>query len=177
MILISWMRFGWDLKKSDLATNQIPSPFHIRKAEADEESTVHKTVNSAFSIDGAWSDAWKTLKESVEHSITESFARNDGSCLVITHGIRIIGASVMDPNPAVENNLLTGPCILHEYRSRGLGTLLLRESLRYLKDAGLEKAHGISRDRTVAARFVYKKFSGVGASYNSGPQIAAKLTI
>ncbi|MEO8205459.1 MAG: GNAT family N-acetyltransferase [Chthoniobacterales bacterium] len=177
MILISWMRFGWDLKKSDLGTDQVPSPFQIRNAEADEESIVQKTVNSAFSIDGAWSDAWKTLKESVEHSITESIARNNGSCLVITHGARIIGASALDQETSAENNLLTGPCILHEYRSRGLGTLLLRESLRRLKETGLDEAHGLSRDRTVAARFVYRKFGGLGKVYDSGPQIAAKLTI
>ncbi|MEO6846936.1 MAG: GNAT family N-acetyltransferase [Chthoniobacterales bacterium] len=176
MTLISWLRFQWNLTTSELA-GEIPAPFQIRSATAEEETFVHQVVNSSFSIDGSWADAWKSLKLNIEQGITDCFEQKAGDCLVITHGTRIIGTSVLDPDPSAENNLLTGPCILHEYRSRGLGSLLLRESLKRLKEKGLEKAYGLTRERTMAARFVYRKFAGVSAPYESGPELAARLTI
>ena len=60
-----------------------------------------------------------------------------GICLALRHGLRMIGASILIPDPAAGNHLTPGPCVLMEYRNRGLGTALLEESLRQLRDAGL----------------------------------------
>ena len=56
-----------------------------------------------------------------------------GVCLALRHGLRIIGADVLVADPARENHLTPGPCILMEYRNRGFGTALLGESLRQLR--------------------------------------------
>ena len=81
-------------------------------------------------------------------------SRQHNNANVLCLGARIIGVSVLDRAENAENHLLTGPCILHEYRSRGLASLLLRSSLDTLRTAGLKHAYGIARDKTAAARFV-----------------------
>ncbi|MEO7723486.1 MAG: GNAT family N-acetyltransferase [Chthoniobacterales bacterium] len=48
-----------------------------------------------------------------------------------------------------------------EYRNRGLGTALLRESLRQLRAAGLYRATGFTKGNAPAAKFLYPKFNGV----------------
>jgi predicted N-acetyltransferase YhbS len=55
--------------------------------------------------------------------------------LVICHGQRIIGASALSTEMDAENHLLSGPCVLMEYRNRGLGTALLYYSLKQLRTA------------------------------------------
>ena len=52
----------------------------------------------------------------------------------------MIGASILVPDPTRGNHLTPGPCVLMEYRNRGLGTALLEESLRQLRAAGLSRA-------------------------------------
>ena len=166
--MISWICFEW--KTSDLpAAGDIVSPFFIRPAEKDEEEIVGKMISSAFSMDPAWGDITRALLENVASSIGVAFARTDPSCVVLLHGHRIIGASLLDPNPASENHLLTGPCILHEYRNRGLGTGLLRESLTFLAEHQVETARGITRAQSTAARFIYSKFGSSSKPSESDP--------
>ena len=48
-------------------------------------------------------------------------------------------------DPDAETHLLSGPCVSMEYRNRGIGTALLYATLDHLKQAGLERAHGITK--------------------------------
>jgi ribosomal protein S18 acetylase RimI-like enzyme len=50
--------------------------------------------------------------------------------------------------------------VLNEYRCRGLGTYLLQESLRRLKERGLEEARVVTRKGLTADRYLYPKFGG-----------------
>ena len=68
-----------------------------------------------------------------------------GICLALRHGLRMIGASILVPDPTAGNHLTPGPCVLMEYRNRGLGTALLEESLRQLRAAGLSRAAGLTK--------------------------------
>ncbi len=85
----------------------------------------------------------------------------NGIGLALRHGLRMIGAAVMVPDPARENHLSPGPCVLMEYRNRGLGTALLGESLRQLRAAGLYRATAFTKANAPVAKFLYPKFNGV----------------
>ncbi len=173
---ISWIRFEWDLTGLPVVSDKDIAPFILRPAEKGEEDTIQKVAASAFSMDTAWGDARSFITERVTKNIAESFDREIPSCVVLQHGSRIIGVSALNLGE-VENNLPTGPCILHEYRSRGLASLLLQASLLTVRDAGLGRAYGIVRERTPAARFVYPKFGGVGHPWTTdlghSPKLAA----
>ena len=166
--MISWICFEW--KTSDLpAAADIAAPFFIRPAEKDEEESVGKMISSAFSMDPTWGDITRALLEKATSAIGVAFAHPAPSCLVLLHGHRIIGASLLDANPASENHLLTGPCILHEYRNRGLGTGLLRASLAFLSEHQVETARGITRAQSTTARFIYSKFGSSSKPNESDP--------
>jgi GNAT superfamily N-acetyltransferase len=175
-MMISWLRFEWDLASLPVDSAKNSAPYVLRTADKSEQDVVHKVASSAFSMDTAWGDARSYITDLITKSISEVFVPDIPSCVVLQHGSRIIGVSALNLGE-VENNLPTGPCILHEYRSRGLASLLLQASLTTLRDAGLRRAYGIVREKTPAARFVYPKFGGVSlpwtADLSHSPKLAA----
>lgn len=91
--------------------------------------------------------------------------------LALCHGTRIIGTTILMPDPMAEDQLAPGPCVQMEYRNRGLGTALLAEGLRRLQEAGLSRASTIARRNGPVARFLYPKFEG--AIMPASPLLAA----
>jgi len=175
-MLISWLRFEWDLAKIPGGPVDAPSSFLLRKANEDEEAVVQRVVSSALSMDSDWADIQKLLLSRMSERVEESFAKDShGTSLVLLHGSRVIGCSVIDPSENAESQLATGPCILHEYRNRGLGSLLLLASLAGLRDAGLRRAHAVTRQKTTAARFIYPKFGGVAGPWTPDFEISPRL--
>jgi len=172
MKLVRWMRFTWDLPKLPAVKNELESHYHIRVATHDDEKSVRSVISSAFSLDMNWSDTLKSLRENFEAQIDRVFVEKEVPCMVVSHGARIIGASALDLTREAENHLLSGPCILSEYRNRGLGTLLLQHSLQLLRDSGLDKAHGITKSNVPAAKFIYPKFNSVSTPYDFEPELA-----
>jgi GNAT superfamily N-acetyltransferase len=81
--------------------------------------------------------------------------------VAIKHGARIIAASAIRDSGDKVSNLPLGICVLNEYRCRGLGTYLLHESLRRLKERGLDEARLVTRKGLPADRYLYPKFGGV----------------
>lgn len=171
MKLVRWMRFTWDLENLPAVSSGSESHYHIRVATQDDEKVVCSVISSAFSLDMDWSDTHKSLREHFEAQIDRVFTEKEAPCVVVSHGARIIGASALDTNKAAENHLLSGPCVLSEYRSRGLGTTLLHQSLQLLRDAGLSKAFGITKHNVPAAKFIYPKFNSVSAPYDFEPEL------
>ncbi|MFZ4682886.1 MAG: GNAT family N-acetyltransferase [Terrimicrobiaceae bacterium] len=172
---ISWLRFTWDLEKIPTAEPEVPAPYVLRLAESSEADDVQKTVASAFSMDTGWGDIQKFLIEWMGKNVGLAFEKDSKSrCLVLRHGTRIIGASVLSTDAEAENHLTTGPCILHEYGSRGLGSLLLKASLFTLREAGLKRAHGITREKTAAARFIYPKSGGTSEPWTLELEVPSK---
>ncbi len=172
---ITWLRFTWDLKKLPAAAAEVPAPYVLRLAENDEADAIQKTVTSAFSMDTGWGDIQKFLIEKMGKNVSLAFEKDTKSrCLVLLHGTRIIGASVLCTDDEAENHLTTGPCILHEYGSRGLGSLLLQASLATLREAGFTCAYGVTREKTAAARFIYPKSGGTAAPWPMDFDIPAK---
>ncbi len=169
MKLVRWLRFSWDLAKLPAPPFAMEPHYQIRAATRDEADTVLHVVMSAFSLDAAWADTLNTIREWLEAQIEESLSRKGAGCLVITHGARIIGASALDMKPEAESHLLTGPCVLSEYCSRGFGSALLYQSLLVLRDAGLSQAHAIAKGNVPVAKFIYPKFNSVSAPVDFDP--------
>ena len=166
--MISWICFEW--KTGDLPRNAVPSaPFQIRAAQKSELEAVAKTIRSAFAMDSVWGDVSKPLAAKLELDIEAAFELSEPSCVVLVHGTRIIGASLMDPNPDAANHFSSGPCVLYEYRNRGLASQLLAASLAFLHDGGVAVARGLTRHNSLSARFIYPKFGGVPHPFSGDP--------
>ncbi len=174
MKLVRWKRFAWDLSKLPAFESRLPSAFNIRAASRDEEKTVHQVIFTAFGLDTAWGDSIRMVREYIEAHLAASFAHRAVPCLVLTHGTRIIAASALNVNDDAQSHLISGPCVLSEYRSRGIGTTLLHESLEHLKGAGLATAYGISKENVPASRFIYPKFGSTNVEYDYEGLMAAK---
>ena len=72
----------------------------------------------------------------------------------------MIGTSAFRDSGDKVSNLPLGVCVLNEYRCRGLGTYLLYDSLRRLRDRGLKEARLVTRKGLPADRYLYSKFGG-----------------
>jgi predicted N-acetyltransferase YhbS len=164
MKLVRWTRFTWDLKKLPTTPVSPGAQFCIRSYTADEEDAVRKIIISSLALDTDWNDALNGMRPLFETAVDTLLQNKPALCLALTHGARVIGASLMTALPSSENHLVSGPCISMEYRNRGLGTALLYSSLCALRDAGLGTAHGITKQNLSASRYVYPKFGATSAA-------------
>ncbi|MDD5201087.1 MAG: GNAT family N-acetyltransferase [Terrimicrobiaceae bacterium] len=156
-----WQRFHWDLdKRLDAARPALP-PFVFRLADESEREIVMKVVSSALMMERAWTGARTAFARDLKRRCEDALALVPPACVVVQHGSRVIGASVLAFSQDAEFHLLTGPCILHEYRSRGLGSALLHKSLERLREEGLLRVTATARVNSTAARYIYRKFGGV----------------
>ncbi len=172
MKLIRWTRFSWDLKQLAPSYPEVDSHYRIRQATVDDEKAVRTVVYSAFTLDSNWNFLLGMLKDQLDNSISSAF-KGEPLCMVVTHGARVIAASALTANRDAENHLLTGPCILMEYRNRGLATALLAQSLMALRDAGLSRAYGVTKQNCPTSEFVYTKFGSFSEPYEYQPHLAA----
>jgi N-acetylglutamate synthase-like GNAT family acetyltransferase len=166
MKLLRWKRFTWDLTKLPDFESRLSSAYTIRSASREEEKTIHHVIFTAFRLDTAWGDSLSQARGFIEAQLASSFAHRAVPCLVVTHGSRIIAASALNVSEDAPSHLISGPCVLSEYRSRGIGTTLLHESLEHLKNAGIRTAYGISKESVPASRFVYPKFGSINSDFD-----------
>jgi ribosomal protein S18 acetylase RimI-like enzyme len=163
MKLVRWKRFTWQLSKLPPLEQTLPAHFIVRAAAREEAKAVAHVVLTSFSLDSTWSDTLNLFRDRLEMQLDLAFNRESTPALVITHGPRIIAASVLNTDVDADSHLISGPCVLSEYGNRGLGTALLHASLRQLREAGLERAVAITKENTTACKFVYRKFGADGA--------------
>lgn len=172
----SWLRFVWDLESLPDTPIVPPASYVLRFAEKSDAATIQRVTASAFHMDSSPGDLPKRTVERMEALVTAALeADGESHCVVLLHGSRIIGCSALHAAEGADNHLLTGPCIVHEYRSRSFGTLLLQASLNTLRKAGLKQGFGVVRDRTTSARFVYPKFGGQASPWNPSSETPASL--
>jgi len=164
---IGWVRFSWEPKDIPQTSRYIiTETYALRSASRQEKSFISQVINSCFAQESCWNDVTTKLMPRLHQELEEKFSHHrEGDCLVITHGNRVIAASVVDTSRTGDNHLITGPCITVEYRNRGFGALLLKESLLLAAQGGAEMLFGITRANSPAARFVYRKFGGVSVPY------------
>jgi hypothetical protein len=111
--------------------------------------------------------------QTIQSWLDRAFASDTTTCLALRHGVRVIGAAVLSLDPAADNHLAPGPCILMEYRNRGFGTRLLESSLKLLREASVTHAIGVARENSPVAKFLYPKFHGTMAAVDIAPLLAA----
>lgn len=160
MKIFEWVKFRWDVEKLGATGLEVPKNYTIRPAEKSDRDTVWKVIHTAFMLDPDWARNIHDIMEDMEESFDIAFDGREIDCVVLLHGQRIIGASLLNRGTGMDNHLVSGPCISMEYRSRGFGTLLLHGSLEYLRENGVKEVFGITRKNGPAAKYVYPKFGG-----------------
>ena len=161
MKLSVWVQFTWNLKTLPLEVTKLPSRYTVEAASLDDKNLLLAAVSRSVSMEPAWSDDMAARVKLAEEIIGAAFPAGEVSFVAIKHGARIIGtAAIRDAGDQV-SNLPIGVCVLNEYRSRGLGTFLLHESLRRLKERGLDEARVVTKKGLTADRYLYPKFGGV----------------
>ena len=171
MKLVRWKRFIWDLTKLPPLDPKLPSHFGFREAARDEAKAVHAMILTSLTLDSTWSDVLNLCRERLEMQIELGFQRESSPAVVVTHGTRIIAASVLSTEIDGESHLVSGPCVLSEYCNRGIGTALLHHSLEHLSKAGLERAVGITKDNVATCKFIYPKFGSTSSAYEYETQL------
>lgn len=173
MKLLNWVRFTWDLTNLPSLITDLPQHYQIGAATNEDQVGLRKVFSSSFVLDPIWNPAVHDVMRTVNTWLDHAFVSDLSTCLVLRHGHRIIGASVLSLDPNAENHLAPGPSIMMEYRNRGFGTLLFERSLKSLREAGLVRASGIARENAPVARFLYPKFGGIPEPTNLTPLLAA----
>lgn len=161
MKLVQWVRFSWDLDDLPAPAAALPEHYHFAPVRPTEEKELRGLITRSFAHDSSWGEAIHEVNGMIETWLERAFdLEKPGFCLALRHGTRMIGAAILVPDPAAEDHLAPGPCVQMEYRNRGLGTALLGESLRHLREAGLARAIAIAKSNGPVARYLYPKFNG-----------------
>src|SRR5450432_2916841 len=162
MKLVQWVRFTWDLDTLPPLGAALPEHYHFVGATDADEKELRAVIARSFAHDTSWGYAIHEVNDMIDGWLLRAFAPGEGGiCLALRHGLRMIGASILIPAPAAENHLSPGPCVLMEYRNRGLGTALLGESLHRLREVGLARATAHTKSNAPVAKFLYPKFNGI----------------
>ncbi len=156
---IKLVRFRWKLQDLPPEAADFAKPYKVRQAEDHELDDALGVVKASYNLDPEWSGYGKHLDDFVLPGLKRAFG-DDVHCLFVFHGNRVIAASAFAPGPEEEVHLITGPCVLIEYRNRGIGGALLGATLKALRDLGLAEAVGQTRPRTPSAKYLFTKFGG-----------------
>ncbi len=125
---------------------RVAKPFSLRTAGDQEIEDALRVIEASYDLDPEWSGCDKY----VEQIVIPGAKRN-----------RVIAASVYNPDPGEGDiHLVGGPCVLIEYRSRGIGGSLLGATLEALRGCGLTEAVGRTRPNSPSAKFLCRKFGG-----------------
>jgi GNAT superfamily N-acetyltransferase len=168
-----WIQFTWDLTALTPGAVELPEHYRIAPAKRDEEKELRKVISSSFKLDPTWNPAIQEVTQTVEAWLDHAMAAESSIFLALRHGLRIIGAAVVSPNPIAENHLSPGPCILTEYRNRGFGSLLLEHALAVARDAGLPRASTLAKENSPVTKFLYPKFNSRKSPQLSNPALVA----
>jgi ribosomal protein S18 acetylase RimI-like enzyme len=160
MQIIRWVSFTWDLGKLELPEIAVPRQYRIALTGGEDEQGLRGVINKSLALDPSWNATLRDVGATVAYSIARALGAESTLRFVLRHGARIIGGTLLVPELSASEHLIPGPCILMEYRNRGLGTLLLAAALRQLRETGLLRACAITREGSPAARFLYPKFGG-----------------
>jgi len=171
MKLVRWKRFIWDLSKLPPLENKLPGHFGFREASREEGKAIYGMILTSLTLDSAWSDVLNSFRDRLEMLVDLAFQRESAPGIVVTHGTRVIAASVLSTEVDGDSNLISGPCVLSEYCNRGIGSALLLHSLRQLRKAGLDHAAGITKENVAACKFVYPKFGSTNSAHDYEPQL------
>src|SRR5207245_3290890 len=142
-----WVNFVWDLAETKLPATTAPRQYRLSVVKAEVREQLQEVIEKSFALDPGWNAALHMIDAQVKSSIAAAFDSESANWLALQHGARIVGGTLLMTDPDAPAQRVPGPCILMEYRNRGLGTLLLCSALRHLRDAGLLRVSGEPRAR------------------------------
>lgn len=173
MRLVHWVRFTWELEALPTLHPELPEHYHFTVAGSADQRELRAVIARSFAHDTSWGGAIHEVNAMLESWLESAFDPLAKAVVVaLCHGTRIIGTTILVPDAVAEDQLAPGPCVQMEYRNRGLGTALLAEALRRLREAGLTRASTIARSNGPVAKFLYPKFAGAVVP-GSSPLLAA----
>lgn len=155
-----WVNFVWDLAETELPAITAPRQYRLSVVKAEVREQLQQVIEKSFALDPSWNAVLHMIDAQVKSSIAAAFDSESATWLALQHGTRIVGGTLFMTDPDAPAQLVPGPCILTEYRNRGLGTFLLSSALRHLREAGITRACARTREGSPAARFLYPKFGG-----------------
>jgi ribosomal protein S18 acetylase RimI-like enzyme len=153
-----WVQFTWDLKNLPAEAPKLAPRYTVEASPLEDRSLLLAAVSRSYSMEAAWSDDLKERVKLAEEIVDVAFPAGEVAFVAIKHGARVIGAAAIRDSGDKVSNLPLGVSVLNEYRCRGLGTFLLYESLRRLKDRGLEEVRLVTKKAVPADRYLYPKF-------------------
>jgi len=171
--LLNWVQFEWDLSTFCDVDSELPQHYEIAPATKEDEKELRKVFSSAFLLDPNWNPAIGETMRKIQSWLDRALASDTSVCLALRHGARIIGAVGLIFEPEAESHLAPGPCVLMEYRNRGFGTALLTASLRLLREKGLTRVTGITRESVPVTKSLYPKHGGTSAPIDVSASLAA----
>ncbi|MEM9400758.1 MAG: GNAT family N-acetyltransferase [Verrucomicrobiota bacterium] len=164
MLGVSWIKFSWNLK--NLSEDIPPSDKNLKITigKKEDKENILKNLESSYRMEHAWSIGIADRLVELRRIVDEGIDHKKVDFLLIHDGPRMIGTSALYVNSKSDRQLLTGICVLDEYRCRGAGSFLLYHSLKHLVSRGLETASVVTRKNTAAAKFLYPKFDAESES-------------
>jgi len=162
MRLVQWVRFTWELDALTALGPELPDHYHFIVGGPPNEKELRAVIARSFAHDTSWGGAIHEVNAMVESWLENAFdPLAKVIALALCHGTRIIGTTILVPDPVAADQFAPGPCVQMEYRNRGLGTALLAEGLRRLHESGLSHATTIACSNGPVAKFLYPKFAGM----------------
>jgi len=159
----------WNLSSLADISAEIPKPYTCRLAGEQEKDEALRVIRASYDLDPEWSGCDKYIEETVLPGVNKAFA-GGGETLFALHGNRVIGASTYRTELGSEEvHLVSGPCVLIEYRNRGIGAGLLSATLQALREHGVTEATGLTRPNSPAAKFLCPKFGGQPSGKSQPP--------
>lgn len=159
MFFEQWIRFTWNLKNLPKHEPKLFGKAKIEIAtDRDDLDIICNTIESAYKTDPGWNHGFEERMAKIREAIFEKNETEKLLFYLLIDGKRIVGISGLRVKSIPQ--LVTGVCVIDEYRCRGYGTALLYTTLKHLADAGLSEAEVITKPKVVAGRYLYPKFGG-----------------
>jgi len=169
MKLSTWVQFTWNLKTLPADTAKLDARYTVEAATLEDSDLLYAAVSRSVSMEPAWSDDMNARVKLAEEIIHKAFPAGEVTFIAIKHGARIIATSAIRDAGDKISNLPLGVCVLNEYRCRGLGTFLLHESLRRLRERNLDEARLVTKKGMPADKYLYSKFGGKRVELDAAP--------
>jgi len=160
MKLSTWVQYSWNLKTLPAESPKLDKRYTVESATLDDRNLLLAAVSRSLSMEPAWNDDLAARVKLADEIINTAFPAGEVAFVAIKHGARIIAAAALRDAGDKVSNLPLGVCVLNEYRCRGLGTFILHDALRRLRERGLDEARLVSKKGLTADRFLYPKFGG-----------------
>jgi len=161
MMLSVWVQYSWDLTRLPAEAPRIDARYTVEAATLDDRELLLAAMNRSVSMEPIWSNDLSARVRLTDEIVNTAFPAGEAAFVAIKHGARIIAASAIREAADKLSNLPLGVCVLNEYRCRGLGTFLLYESLRRLRERGLDTARLVTKKGLPADKYLYPKFGSV----------------